>query len=124
VCVKVKGKILSGLLEKKNDVILKFFNGGTASRGSRVSKSSKIDKKNFKILFGEVISDRIKSARMLAKTMDYADCASRVGRGNSGMIETNLFFLSIKKSLKNSIMLFLGLANEFLMHFFKRLFFN
>ena len=56
---------------------------------------------------------------MLAKTMDDADCASGVGRSDSGMIESNLFFLCIKKSLKDGVMLLLGLANEFLMHFSK-----
>ena len=119
MCIKVKREVLSGLFEKKNDVILKFLDCGTASGSAWVSKSSQIDKKDFEILFGEIISDGVKPARMLAKAMDDADCASGIGRSDSGMVESNLFFLGIEKSLKDGVMLILGLANEFLMHFSK-----
>jgi hypothetical protein len=62
---------------------------------------------------------------MLSKTMNDADRSSGVGRSDSGMVETYLFFLGIKVRLEHCVMLVLGLADEFLMHFSKqRLFCN
>lgn len=53
---------------------------------------------------------------MLTKTMDDTDGFGGIGRSELGMIESDLFFLSVKIGFVDRVMLLLGLSDELLVH--------
>lgn len=63
-----------------------------------------------------MISDRIKPARMFTESMDDANRSGGVGRGKLGVIEPNLFLLSVEIGFEDAIMMLFRLANEFFVH--------
>lgn len=49
--------------------------------------------------------------------MNDTDGFGGIGRSESGMIKPDLFFFCFEVGFENGIMMFLGLADELLMHF-------
>lgn len=114
--IHVKWKIFSGLLKQQNDVILELFDGGTSSWSPWVSESPQVYQQNFKVLFGKKVSDGVKPAWMLPKTVNDANCSSGVWWSYSCVVESYLLFLSVKVALEDGVILFFGFSNKFLVH--------